>query len=434
MKNRLHVKLIITVLTATLLSALISGLFQYHIHMVRNKLYISSILQTTAEYVSRLLQNSVYSYDYVTARSIVSSSFSDRNIYYIQIMNTGYSKSNFTIDRLSLGESTDVPLSDLRQTLIYTESPIRYDNTVIGTLKIGMTQYYLRDETRSDILNIILQLFAYCLILIILLFIFFNKIIANPILQITRTAEEITRGNLSSRISINNRDELGNLAATINSMAETIKKNIDELKNTIYEKNLLINELHHRVKNNLSTILGVLDLQAEKSSSREFEQSKNILYSISLVHEQIYSSGNFARINIKEYAVKLLDHIKPIKKNMSSAILHLDIDEIFLNITQATPFGLLLNELINNSLRHVFNKGPKGEIFIEFKKLENTHSTVRLVVSDNREEFDPDSDISSLSSPEITLVNALSEQLKAEFIVDGLSPEGSVITVRFHLE
>lgn len=168
------------------------------------------------------------------------------------------------------------------------------------------------------------------------------------------------------------RDEFGNVLGTTGTSIDiSDRKRIEEqLKASLQEKEALLKEVHHRVKNNLQVISSLLDLQSQQIQDSiavdAFRGSRNRIKSIALIHEKLYQSKNLARVGLADYIHTLttyLLHTYPI--NPSNITLQLSISNILLNIDKVIPLGLIINELVSNALKHGFPGNTKGTIWIE---------------------------------------------------------------------
>jgi len=167
----------------------------------------------------------------------------------------------------------------------------------------------------------------------------------------------------------------------------TERKQIEEkLRRSLKEKEVLIRELHHRVKNNMQVMLSLLRLQARKIKDKKMAEIlrvwQNRLRSIALVHEKLYESENLARIEFGSYIRKLavsLSHAFEVEE--SNIRIEMDIESIFLDINTAIPLGLIINELVSNSIKHAFPDDRKGKIRLDFHK--NDKNSYSLIVKDN---------------------------------------------------
>lgn len=156
---------------------------------------------------------------------------------------------------------------------------------------------------------------------------------------------------------------------------ELKKRDIIEsnLKKNLKEKRILLNEIHHRVKNNLNSIISLLYLEnsrAESSDSRKIIKTlSGRIYSMALVHEKLYQSENFSGIRLKEYIPELCSHITDLYPDLKNKIkTDFNIDDSFLDIIKGIPFGILVNEIINNSCKHAFHGTENNAISVTIRK------------------------------------------------------------------
>ena len=165
---------------------------------------------------------------------------------------------------------------------------------------------------------------------------------------------------------------------------------LSEKENLLSEKEVLLKEIHHRVKNNLQVISSLLYLNSKKVTDKEaldlFTDSQNRVKAIALVHERLYRSKDLGKIDFNEYVSHLTnDLFRSYAVNQSVIELDININDIFINIDFAVPCGLIINELISNSLKYAFpdlsENNHKGIIKIEFNK--NGNDELKLIVSDN---------------------------------------------------
>jgi two-component sensor histidine kinase len=151
------------------------------------------------------------------------------------------------------------------------------------------------------------------------------------------------------------------------------------------EKEFLLKEIHHRVKNNLGIISSLLDLQsAEMRDPKVVEaihESQNRVYSMSMIHQKLYQGRNLSAIEMKEYFIELSDHILDSFGLKNRIEFGFNMEEIELDVDTAIPVGLIVNELITNSLKHAFPKNKRGRIDVYFRRTDK--NTIRLEVADN---------------------------------------------------
>lgn len=205
----------------------------------------------------------------------------------------------------------------------------------------------------------------------------------------------------------------------------------EQIEASLKEKETLLKEIHHRVKNNLQIIASLLDLQSESLTDPQdlqiFQDSQNRIRSMALIHEQLYQSEDLARIDTAQYIEDLVYSLFNSYETQSGSIIpKLDVDEIFLNIDAAIPFGLILNELVSNALKHAFSDGRKGEIYIG---LHSDHERQTLFVRDNGVGLPEDLDFQNTESPGLQLVCTLTDQLKGTITLDRSS--GTTFQITF---
>ena len=201
-----------------------------------------------------------------------------------------------------------------------------------------------------------------------------------------------------------------------------LKKREQELRATLHEKEVLLQEIHHRVKNNLAVISGLLELQVHEYSDPVFQrliqESQMRIQTMAMIHEKLYQSQNLSKISILEYIDDLINQIKnSIKIGKAKVSITTKIDDIELNINQAIPFALALNEIISNSLEHAFKGRNKGEVKVE---LEERNDKIYSTIQDDGIGFS-EGDPVKKNSLGITLINALLSQIEAEWTVSGKS-------------
>jgi PAS domain S-box-containing protein len=198
------------------------------------------------------------------------------------------------------------------------------------------------------------------------------------------------------------------------------KKAEDQVKRSLKEKEVLLAEIHHRVKNNLAVITGLLELQGyntvNEDAKKVLKDSQLRINSMALIHEKLYQSERLSEIQFDTYINELLDVIKKSHfSNQKPVQINIDAEPVPLTITQAIPCGLLLNEIITNSLKHAFPDDRQGEINISFKK---TGNQLRLSIGDNGIGLPENHTEMKSKSLGMTLIKTLAKQLEAEMFID----------------
>jgi two-component sensor histidine kinase len=186
--------------------------------------------------------------------------------------------------------------------------------------------------------------------------------------------------------------KFGLVAAQLISLtieSHTKQKAKHALEGAFYEQKILLQEVHHRVKNNLSIVASLMNLQAEKATDdyhkQLFVECRNRLDSISAVHELIYKAKSFAQLNFKVYLQKIVEHIAETYQSSKHVNVHNEIEDVNVNISNAIPLALIVNELITNSYKHAFKSKKEGVISISLN--EDSNGLITLMISDNGKGF-----------------------------------------------
>lgn len=206
--------------------------------------------------------------------------------------------------------------------------------------------------------------------------------------------------------------------------AEIIERKNTEMKlhTLLKDKETLLSETHHRVKNNLAVVSGMLDLQVLMTDQEDIKlilsDSRSRIKSMSLIHESLYKYDNVSQIEFSRYICTLVEEIRNTHSSLPFSIkMNFDLDKVYLSVTKAIPCGLLVNEVLTNAFKHAFNGRKEGEISISLKE-ENNLCT--LIIKDNGTGINLTSAASS-NSIGLTLIQAFVKQLKGkhEFINEG---------------
>jgi two-component sensor histidine kinase len=206
------------------------------------------------------------------------------------------------------------------------------------------------------------------------------------------------------------------------------KKVFEQIEGSLREKEVLLREIHHRVKNNLQIISSLLNLQAgstaDKRANEILEESKNRVKSMALIHEKLYQTKNFSSLDIHEFIAELIKNLfNSYGIDSSNVKTDLSIDKINLNADQAVYLGLLVNELVSNSLKHAFKStlhdsaadGQK-KIFIGIQK--NSGNGYSIKISDNGCGFPENINFKNTESLGLQLVMSLVKQLDGEITLN----------------
>jgi two-component sensor histidine kinase len=205
---------------------------------------------------------------------------------------------------------------------------------------------------------------------------------------------------------------------------------------SLKEKEVLLAEIHHRVKNNLAVITGLLELQSYNTvnddARRALKDSQFRINSMALIHEKLYQSENLSQISFDVYIKELAQFITKSQTPEGKKIgIEVDADPVFVVITQAIPCGLLLNELITNAMKHAFNGKDEGKTHIKFSK---DNGTLRLLVEDTGVGLPDKFEEMKTKSLGMTLIRTLSKQLDAKMNTQTSKGKGTKFEFTFDYE
>lgn len=200
-----------------------------------------------------------------------------------------------------------------------------------------------------------------------------------------------------------------------------IKEAEDKIKSSLKEKELLLQEVHHRVKNNLQIISSLLNLQAgyinDEKDLEIFKDSQSRVKSMAFIHEQLYKSSDFTNINFNNYIHNLLAYLSYSHNLGPEKIkMNINVEDISLDINTAIPCGLIINELVTNSIKYAFPDGRSGTITIELHS--DYEDEYVLIVGDDGIGLPEDIDFKNTDSLGLQLVNSLSKQLEGYIELD----------------
>ena len=209
------------------------------------------------------------------------------------------------------------------------------------------------------------------------------------------------------------------------------QKNIS-LQHLVNEKEWLVKEIHHRVKNNFHIVMGLLGTQAGYLKNEEaiaaVTESQQRIHAMSLIHQKLYQSENLSAIDMPGYIHELVDYLKDSFDNGRSIKFHLQIDRISLGLPYVVPIGLILNESITNVIKYAFPNNRQGNIYISFTQSSNENRIV-LAVRDDGIGLPPGFNSTNQASMGMNLMKGLCEDIDGTFAIQ--SDNGTAITVSF---
>lgn len=254
--------------------------------------------------------------------------------------------------------------------------------------------------------------------------------IPTPFNQVMRRDLTLLSGVVANVIQMFTlKEEVNEKAASFKSKVIELEREVtnriiaeEKLTASVEEKDLLLREVHHRVKNNLQIITSLLNLKERNLQSDEtraaFTESRNRIKAMALIHETLYQSESFGEIDLEKYVQKLADSLLraygATGKNIS---LNIDIKNVQIVLDQAIPCGLLINELVSNSLKHAYPNGGPGEITINAVNLRD--GSIELIIRDDGVGMPEDLDWNQQTTMGLPLIVSLAEgQLQGKLEVN----------------
>jgi PAS domain S-box-containing protein len=209
------------------------------------------------------------------------------------------------------------------------------------------------------------------------------------------------------------------------------KRAEDALRTSLREKEILLKEVHHRVKNNMQVISSLLSLQSahvrDSQDAELFLESQLRVKSMAIVHERLYQSRDLSSIDFGDYVETIASDLKG-SYHLEGVNIRTEIESLRFGVDTAIPCGLLINELVTNSIKHAFPDGRKGTIEIAATR---NHDNVTLVVSDDGVGVPDGLNLNSETTLGVMLIQALTDQLSGTISVDGSN--GTRIAIEFPL-
>ncbi len=228
------------------------------------------------------------------------------------------------------------------------------------------------------------------------------------------------------------------LKQRVNRQLETQQIEINQtnhaLQKLLEDKERLLREIHHRVKNNLQIVMSLLNSQSvyleNDTALTAIRDSQQRIHSISLIHQKLYQSENVAMIDISDYIRELVEYLQGSYDTGQNILFDLQTEHIELDVTQAVPVGLILNEAISNAVKYAFPGGKTGTVTISLQQIDDAHFVLK--VADNGTGLPEDFDPNKVNSLGMSLMRGLSKQLHGSFELK--NDKGLTVVVTFEKE
>ncbi|HEX6982306.1 MAG TPA: PAS domain S-box protein [Balneolaceae bacterium] len=222
------------------------------------------------------------------------------------------------------------------------------------------------------------------------------------------------------------RDKKGTAIRMIGSLQDitVLKQKEQEVLESLREKEVLLSEVHHRVKNNLALVSGIVQLQAFEEGDKELEEKLMSfvmrIHSIANIHEQLYQSKSFSKLDFSKNLETLIKNVVNVVQYDVTVALHFKLDSVQLNVNQALPASLIVNEVVTNILRHAFKGLDEGKITAELSCIDDT---VGVKIIDNGKKLAEDLNTKESKTVGFELIEVLTKQLNANYKYETIGSE-----------
>lgn len=386
-----------------------------------------------------------YNYDYI--RDYIDSLFLYDDLVFVSIKN----------DEIELSKKKDTQELPFEKFIdspkfIVGDTDVIYKNKKVGTVQLVLS--------RKRVTNLLMVSSSLAILILLIInvaifgtnFLLSRKYLFKPLSKLEATVRVIAGGDLDASIDISSRDEIGQLARSFKQMMDNLRKitafrdDLDhevqerkkielELKDSLKEKEVLLKEVHHRVKNNMQIIQSLLSLQNNKIENFEFKEaiqdSSNRIRSMALVHETLYRSEDFSNLNLYTYFESIIHGLFRIYNTPDKTIdWNVEVDSVDLDLDKSIACGLIINELVTNSLKYAFTNVTNGNVNIRLSMQDP--GEVRLTVLDDGIGLPEGMDTQRINSIGLQIVRLLSED-QLDGRIDIFNDNGVTFDIRFPL-
>ena len=304
---------------------------------------------------------------------------------------------------------------EVGEEVLHYSYPFSYEGYNWGWIHVGMSLSEYRTAL-AGVYRITGMLAIAGMVLGFVLSFFFARRLTRPIAILQTFASRLASGDLDHRVTVRTQDEVGDLAESLNSMAEKLAVSLKR-ENELREKDVLLKEIHHRVKNNMQILTSLLRLQSRRLENPEIrtimKESESRIRSMGLIHEKLYQSNSLSEIEFESYARTLTGELQRMYGGAHPGIqVLLDAKGVELGLDTALPCGLIVNELVSNSFKYGFPEGRTGEIRIRMRPLGD--GDFELIVSDNGIGIPEGEKLEREGSLGMRLVSTLVQQINGE--------------------
>ncbi|MEA2779953.1 MAG: hypothetical protein QOK29_1497 [Rhodospirillaceae bacterium] len=265
-------------------------------------------------------------------------------------------------------------------------------------------------------------------------------IVARDLRALSKTARALRRGDYTARPKIKGWSrEIGELAETLTEMAQRVQRHEEDLSRSLQQKDAMLREVHHRVKNNLQVVTSLMSLQASRlrdpGSKQALTELQRRVRALGLLHRHLYEGDDVSHLNFGQFVSELCKMAQVSAAPGSHVTIEAEIPPLPITPDRAVPLALLITEALSNALKHAFPAGEPGHVRIRLTAL--TESTATLSIADNgtglpASDAGEANDATAARGTGMVLMQAFARQLGGTLFVEG--PPGTTVSVSFRLD
>lgn len=311
-----------------------------------------------------------------------------------------------------------------KQEFDFVQYPILYLAYDLAYYRIFMLKVTLISLIAAVILTILLSLITYRMV---------ERKLVERIEELAEVLQCSAEGDYGRKVLYSSKiPEMMKLARSTNQLVEKVRDREKRLKQALDERETLLREINHRVKNNLNVVVSLLNLQEDQVISVEdakeaLQKTRNRIYSMALTHEKLYQSENFAEVKMRPYIEDLVANIRNFREDHRPIRIETRVEEVSLPIRCAIPCGIIINELLTNAFTHAFPQKSQG--WIQVRLCYDSGRQYKLSVEDSGVGLPKEFSLKGLDSLGMILVRTLADQLQGELIIS--SENGARFEIRF---
>jgi len=444
MKGVLSRQFIFLVSIFILIAILISGLISLHLKEVEQDRSREKAIEEIEKSWIPLITRQVWTFALSELHLTVESLVEVHEVESVELYIRGYGSISLSqkIREPSVVREWPLHYLDVGQRIPIGRLTVRlYDPEIFDLLSTPLAPNFLIDAIRAIL--IILPTFFLVQMAI-------TRQIQKLSVQLVRISKNIQKGEfnaleLKRKKIFKTDDEFDLMVAAFNRLMDNIREERyirlqreEELSKSLREKEVLLKEIHHRVKNNLQIVMSLLHLQSgsvdQPDDQDVLKEAERRIGSLAIVHEQLYSQDDVTAVDVDEFVKKLLGELKNsfTSQTMKDIKTTSSGNPVFIPLHDAIPLALILNELCSNAFEHAFENYEGGEVQVDLQTKGN--SRLQIQIKDNGRGLPEDFVLDQAQGFGFTIVRSLVQQLEADFQISKNTPRGSVFTLSLPLE